>query len=229
MGESRSTTSSSPPIIRQKPRSKPQTPPLVPTSTWWMPFSRELGGVADVVDVVRVAAVDDRVAGLEHLGERRDRLSRDVAGRHHHPGGARLLELRRELLERRRAGRRRPPRAPSRRPGGRRSRRSGARPSCSRRTIPPPIRPSPTIPSCMGVSVGMRLAPSFEDELLDRVREAVVLVRRGDAGGPRAAPRDVRSPSRWRGPSGRTSARRSACRRWSRSRPRRARTARRGT
>ena len=39
-GSSRSTTSFSPPIIRQKPRSKPQTPPLVPTSTWWMPFSR---------------------------------------------------------------------------------------------------------------------------------------------------------------------------------------------
>ena len=39
IGPSRSTTSCSPPIIRQKPRSKPQTPPLVPTSTWWMPLS----------------------------------------------------------------------------------------------------------------------------------------------------------------------------------------------
>ena len=32
-GYSRSTTSSSPPIIRQNPRSRPNTPPLVPTST----------------------------------------------------------------------------------------------------------------------------------------------------------------------------------------------------
>jgi hypothetical protein len=40
IGPSRSTTSRSPPIIRQKPRAKPQTPPLVPQSTWWIPFSR---------------------------------------------------------------------------------------------------------------------------------------------------------------------------------------------
>ena len=40
---------------------------------------------------------------LEHAGERLDRLVGDVARRHHDPGGARLLELRRELLERRRA------------------------------------------------------------------------------------------------------------------------------
>jgi hypothetical protein len=33
IGPSRSTTSFSPPIIRQNPRSIPQTPPLVPTST----------------------------------------------------------------------------------------------------------------------------------------------------------------------------------------------------
>ena len=36
-----------------------------------MPFSLQLGRVADVVVVVGVAAVDDHVAGLEHLGERR--------------------------------------------------------------------------------------------------------------------------------------------------------------
>ena len=39
IGCSRPTTSGSPPIIRQKPRSSPQTPPLVPTSRWWRPFS----------------------------------------------------------------------------------------------------------------------------------------------------------------------------------------------
>ena len=33
IGSSRFTTASSPPIIRQYPRSRPQTPPLVPTST----------------------------------------------------------------------------------------------------------------------------------------------------------------------------------------------------
>ena len=63
----------------------------------------QLVGVADVLDVVRVAPVDDRVPGLEHLGERRDRLVRDVAGRHHHPRRARLLELLREVRERGRA------------------------------------------------------------------------------------------------------------------------------
>ena len=39
IGSSRRTTSSSPPIIRQKPRSSPNTPPLVPTSTTCTPFS----------------------------------------------------------------------------------------------------------------------------------------------------------------------------------------------
>ncbi len=33
MGSSRRTGSSSPPIMRQKPRSRPKTPPLVPMST----------------------------------------------------------------------------------------------------------------------------------------------------------------------------------------------------
>ena len=40
MGANASTAPSSPPIIRQYPRSAPQTPPLVPQSMWWMPFSR---------------------------------------------------------------------------------------------------------------------------------------------------------------------------------------------
>ena len=74
MGESRSTISSSPPIIRQKPRSKPQTPPLVPHVDVMDALLAQLVRVPDVGDVVRVAAVDDRVAGLEDVAERGDRL-----------------------------------------------------------------------------------------------------------------------------------------------------------
>ena len=40
IGASRSTGACSPPIIRQYPRSAPNTPPLVPQSMWWMPLSR---------------------------------------------------------------------------------------------------------------------------------------------------------------------------------------------
>ena len=39
IGSRRRTISSSPPIIRQNPRSRPNTPPLVPTSTKCTPFS----------------------------------------------------------------------------------------------------------------------------------------------------------------------------------------------
>ena len=84
-------------------------------------------GVPDVVDVVRVAAVDDRVAGLEHLRERRDRLVGDVARGDHHPGRARLLELARRSPRATRSRPRRRPRAPSPRRRRRRSRRSGGR------------------------------------------------------------------------------------------------------
>ena len=64
------------------------------------PLVPERARVADVVVVVRVAAVDDRVAGLQHLGQRLDRLVGDLTGRHHHPRGAGLVELGDEVRER---------------------------------------------------------------------------------------------------------------------------------
>ena len=139
---------------------------------------RELGGVADVLDVVRVAAVDDRVARLEHLGERRDRLRRDVAGGHHHPYRARLLELRCEVLERGRAGRA---------VGLERLHGVGGdvvadagvtvlhEPADDAGAHPA----EPDHSELQGSVRGHRSAPS-QDETFDGVREAVVVVRRGD-------------------------------------------------
>ncbi len=65
------------------------------------PALRELGRVPEIVVVVGVAAVDDHVPGLEHLGEGANRLLRDLAGRDHDPDGARLVQLGNEVLERR--------------------------------------------------------------------------------------------------------------------------------
>jgi hypothetical protein len=48
---------------------------------------------ADVVLPEGVAAVDDDVAGLHQLRQRLDGRFGDLAGRQHHPGGARLLQL----------------------------------------------------------------------------------------------------------------------------------------
>ena len=59
----------------------------------------ELAGAPEVVDVVRVAAVDDRVALLQMRREVGDDPVHD-GGRHHHPDRARLVELLDELLER---------------------------------------------------------------------------------------------------------------------------------
>src|SRR5262245_13652173 len=55
----------------------------------------------------------------------------------------------------------------------------------SLRTIPAPMRPSPTIPSCIGVSVATGLAPFAEDEAVDGVRKALLVVRGRDM--PRGA------------------------------------------
>ena len=64
---------------------------------------------ADVVLLEGVAAVDDDVAGLHQLGQRVDRRLGDLAGRQHHPDGARRLELADEILQRsRRPSRLRP-------------------------------------------------------------------------------------------------------------------------
>ena len=51
-----------------------------------------------VVRPAGVAAVDDRVALVEQLGELLDRALRRVAGRNHDPHGPRRLELRDEVL-----------------------------------------------------------------------------------------------------------------------------------
>src|SRR5215218_4195992 len=59
-----------------------------------------LFGAADVVPVVGVAAVDDRVAGLQHRGDRVDRLLGDLPGRDHDPDRARGTQLRSHLLQR---------------------------------------------------------------------------------------------------------------------------------
>ena len=59
----------------------------------------QLGGAADVIVVVGVAAVDDHVVAFE---ERDEGLQRriDHRRRHHHPGGAGLFQLVREVFER---------------------------------------------------------------------------------------------------------------------------------
>ena len=59
----------------------------------------EFGGTANVVAVVGVAAVDDDVAGLEHLGHLVDDVARETRG-DHEPDRARSLELARHVGER---------------------------------------------------------------------------------------------------------------------------------
>src|SRR6185436_4770438 len=56
-----------------------------------------------IVVPVGVAAVDDRVALVQQVGELGDRRLGDVARRHHQPDHPRLVELGDELLERGRA------------------------------------------------------------------------------------------------------------------------------
>ena len=65
-----------------------------------MPFSLSAVVPPDVVVEVGVAAVDDRVARFEVLEELLDLGLGRVAGRDHHPDGARLLELVDQLLDR---------------------------------------------------------------------------------------------------------------------------------
>ena len=65
---------------------------------------RQRFGAPDVVDVVRIAAVNDDVVALESAREIGDRLL-DHRRRHHHPCDARQLELGGEVVERRRADR----------------------------------------------------------------------------------------------------------------------------
>src|SRR6267142_3751038 len=64
-------------------------------------FGGELLGTADVVDVIRVAAIDDDVAGLQLRGEIMQG-GIDHASRNHQPDSARLREFLHEIVERRR-------------------------------------------------------------------------------------------------------------------------------
>ena len=66
------------------------------------PLRRERFGAPDVVDVIRIAAIDDDVVALEAARQVRDRLL-DHRRRHHHPRDPRQFELGGEIVERRRA------------------------------------------------------------------------------------------------------------------------------
>ena len=67
-------------------------------------LARELPGAPDVVDVIRIAAVDHDVARRE---QRRERVERPVHDRrrNHQPNGAGRRQAAHEILERRGAGR----------------------------------------------------------------------------------------------------------------------------
>src|SRR5260370_42173467 len=65
------------------------------------PLRRERFGSPDVVDVIRIAAVNDDVVALEPARQVRDGLL-DDRRRHHHPRNARQLELGGKIVERRR-------------------------------------------------------------------------------------------------------------------------------
>ena len=68
-----------------------------------MPFARELLRAADVVHVVRIAAVDHDVAAFEQWHEVGDRLVHD-GGRDHEPHGTGRVELLHQFRERGRTG-----------------------------------------------------------------------------------------------------------------------------
>ena len=152
-----------------------------------------------------------------------DRLVGDLAGRDHDPDRARLLELRCEV--------------------GQRLRTRGAvgleRLDRVREDVvadaavavlhepPDDAGAHPAEPDHSELHGGICchwLAPFSEDEAVDGVREAVLVVRRRHARARRDGLRARTGPSRSRARSGRTSARRWACRRWSRSPPARCRT-----
>src|SRR5262249_6165258 len=62
-------------------------------------FGFELAGAANVVDVVRVATVNNDVAGANHLGELMENRIDQSSG-YHQPNRARRLELRDETVQR---------------------------------------------------------------------------------------------------------------------------------
>ncbi len=67
-----------------------------------MPFGLQVRSTADVIVVVRVAAVNDRVLALEKWDEGLQRRI-DRSRWHHHPDGAGRFQLLRKVFERRRS------------------------------------------------------------------------------------------------------------------------------
>ena len=114
------------------------------------PLGFQGGGAADVVVIIRVAAVDQDISPLEPAGELVDRRIDDRRG-HHQPDGPRRLELGDKFLEARR------PDGPILDQRGRRGRVDVVNHALlawrsRRRTMFEPIRPRPIMPSCMAAS-----------------------------------------------------------------------------
>ena len=102
---------------------------------------------------VRVAAVDDRVAGLEDAEQLLERVLGDLPGRDHHPDVPRRVELLRERAERLRGRRRRSGRTSSPR----------ARPAAAASSSPSPSgrgRPCRVASRCPPVGSGLRACPA---------------------------------------------------------------------
>ena len=81
-----------PPGMIDGPRSAPSSPPETPVPTKCRPRGRELVGAPVGVGEVRVAAVDEDVAGLEVRLQVRDDAVDRLAGRHHDQDAPRPLE-----------------------------------------------------------------------------------------------------------------------------------------
>ena len=146
IGSMASKASRSPPTIRQKPRSSPQTPPGGAGVQVGDAARPQLVSPTHVVEIEAVAAVDENVAGGKSLADARHRLLGDRAGRQHepHPPGRRQALRsdrrdrwpRRAILDQRLAWRADPIEHDAGVTGAH-------QPPCDR----PPIRPRPTTPS----------------------------------------------------------------------------------
>ena len=158
--EPAATASASPPIIRQYPRSQPPDAAAHADVDVVDAGAAQFGRAPDIVDVVRVAAVDDVSPGCEERASVVDRRV-DHAGGHHHPDVARRVELRRRAP----ASDRRPAMPSAAMAATASGATSCATQSCparvSRRTMFAPMRPRPIMPSCTGRSFRRR-APHAE-------------------------------------------------------------------